>query len=267
MLLKGVSTLTFSEFVAKPAHAGGMKYTMLSYTEPMQHPTATTVEPPLVELIDAIHEAPTSLAGPLARFAGGDETEAQAVVDELTPQIYAALKRVARAQLRHERADHTLQSTALVNEAYARMCEATGLSPRDRSHFFRLAARIMRHVLVDHARAKRAVKRGGDVHITRLDRTLTGYADHATRQFAARDPDATEAAVAQEMDFIALDQALQRLQALSPRQADVVHLRFFGDLSIEATAEVLGLSIATVKRDWAVARLFLQREIAAARDE
>lgn len=267
MLLKGVYTNTFSASDAKLAHADGMKCQLLFYTGPMQHPTATTIEPPLVELFDAIHDAPTELAGPLARFAGGNETEAQAVVDELTPQIYAALKRVARAQLRHERADHTLQSTALVNEAYARMCEATGLSPRDRSHFFRLAARIMRHVLVDHARARRALKRGGDVHITRLDRTLTGYANHATRQFAVGEVDATAAAVAQEMDFIALDQALQRLQGLSPRQADVVHLRFFADLSIEATADVLSLSIATVKRDWAVARLFLQREIAAARDE
>lgn len=257
--------------MTKPAHAGGMKCDNLSYTEPMQHPATTTGAPslvePMVELIEAMHDSPTALAGPLARFAAGDETTAQAVVGELTPQIYAALKRVARAQLRHERADHTLQSTALVNEAYARMCEATGLTPRDRGHFFRLAARIMRHVLVDHARARRAVKRGGDVHVTRLDRTLTGYADHASRQFSGREADATEAAVAQEMDFIALDRALQRLQALSPRQADVVHLRFFGDLSIEATAEVLGLSIATVKRDWAVARLFLQREIAAARDD
>ena len=218
-------------------------------------------------LLDAMVDSATALAEPLARFASGDDTTAQAVVDELTPQVYAALKRVARAQLRHERADHTLQSTALVNEAYARMCEATGLTPRDRAHFFRLAARIMRHVLVDHARARRAAKRGGDVHVTRLDRTLTGFEGQASRQFAAREADATAAALAQEMDFIALDRALLRLQALSPRQADVVHLRFFGDLSIEATADVLGLSVATVKRDWAVARLFLQREIASSRDE
>ena len=188
------------------------------------------------------------------------------MVDELTLQIYCCPEAGgASTTAPRTRWDHTLQSTALVNEAYARMCEATGLIARDRSHFFRLRASCVTCWWITPA--PNAPSSGGDVHtITRLDRTLTGYADHATRQFAARDPDATEAAVAQEMDFIALDQALQRIAGAEPRQADVVHLRF-RDLSTEATAEVLGLSIATVKRDWAVARLFLQREIAAARDE
>lgn len=228
---------------------------------------ATMTGPTAETWLDAFHDAAPRLAEPLARFACGDEAEARAVVAELTPQIYAELKRVARSQLRHERADHTLQSTALVNEAYARMSDATGLMPADRGHFFRLAARVMRHVLVDHARARRAQKRGGDVHITRLDRTVTGLAERLGRDLPAPDASAeASTAFEREMDFIALDAALDRLHGLSPRQAEIVQLRFFTELSIEATAETLGISIATVKRDWAVARLYLQRELIAARD-
>ena len=152
----------------------------------------------MVELIEGCTICPLCLCGSLARFAAGDETTAQAVVGELTLQIYAALKRW-RAQLRHERADHTLQSTALVNEAYRTHVRGDRLTPRDRGHSS-VWQRASCGTCWSITRARRAVKRGGDVQRHPcLDRTLTGYADHASRQFSGREADATEAAVAQEM--------------------------------------------------------------------
>ncbi len=190
------------------------------------------------------------------RYAAGDRQ----AVEHLTPQIYEELRRVARNHFRNERADHTLQSTALVNEAFLRLSEQHDVKWESRAHFFRLASQVMRHVLVDHARARNAEKRGGDVAFTSLDQTAVNYHEHCARHLYL-DGGATTESVKVEMDFMALEDALGRLRELSERQAQVVDLRFFGGLSIEETADVMGISTATVKREWTMARLFLKREL------
>jgi RNA polymerase sigma-70 factor, ECF subfamily len=195
----------------------------------------------------------TSLFG---RYSAGDESAAA----QLMPQIYEELRRVARNQFRHERSDHTLQSTALVNEAFLRLSDQGGVPWNNRAHFFRLASQVMRHVLVDHARAKHAEKRGGDVSITSLDHSASNYHEQCLKHLYLDDATRENAANV-EMDFLALEEALNRLRALSARQAQVVDLRFFGGLSIEETADVMEISPATVKREWTMARLFLKREL------
>ena len=201
--------------------------------------------------------ARTMLASLVGRYARGDET----VLPELTPRLYDELRRIARAQIRHESSAHTLQATALVHEAYVRLSAGADVRVQDRAHFVRLASRVMRNVLVDHARSHAAVKRGGDVDIASLDRTALAFHTRcAGRLFADDARDAgDETAIANEMNFIALDSALAQLKAINPRQAEVVDLRFFSDFSIEETAGALGVSVATIKRDWSVARLFLQQ--------
>ena len=180
------------------------------------------------------------------------------------PLIYEELRRVAHRQFRGERADHTLQSTALVNEAFLRLSGEGAASWNDRAHFFRLASQVMRNVLVDHARAKLAMKRGGDNSITSLDQTAINYHEQCA-QHLYQDADHTSAAQQVEIDFIALEDALAKLRELSPRQAQVVDLRFFGGLALEDVADVVSVSLATVKRDWTMARLFLKRELDAAK--
>lgn len=200
-------------------------------------------------------EALTTL---LHRYAAGES----GAMARLMPRVYDELHRAARRQLQQERTDHTLQPTALVNEVFLRLADRRELELNDRAHFLRLAAQIMRHVLVDHARAQRAQKRGGDVAVTSLDHLVSGLP--AVRD-AGADDEATSARV--EMDFLALDAALDKLARLSERQVQVVHLRYFGGLSIEEVAQALDLSPATVKRDWTMARLFLRRELEAAQVE
>jgi RNA polymerase sigma-70 factor, ECF subfamily len=195
-----------------------------------------------------------------SRFSAGDESAAA----RLMPMIYEELRRVARNQFRNERADHTLQSTALVNEAYLRLSGQGAASWKDRAHFFRLASQVMRNVLVDHARAKLALKRGGDSDVTSLDQTAINYHEQCA-QHLYQDGDHTNASLQLEIDFVALESALMKLRELSSRQAQVVDLRFFGGLALEEVAEVLDISIATVKRDWTMARLFLKRELDAAK--
>ena len=199
-------------------------------------------------------EALTTL---LQRYAAGESS----AMAQLMPRVYDELHRAARRQLQQERADHTLQPTALVNEVFLRLADQRELELNDRAHFVRLAAQIMRHVLVDHARAQRAQKRGGDVAITSLD-----HLDRTAGLPAARDASASDEAdsLRVEMDFLALDAALDKLAQLSDRQVQVVNLRYFGGLSIEEVAQTLDLSPATVKRDWTMARLFLRRELDAA---
>jgi RNA polymerase sigma-70 factor, ECF subfamily len=173
------------------------------------------------------------------------------------PKLYEELRRVARNQLRNERSDNTLQGTALVNEAYLILSQGNTTSWSDQQHFFRLASQVMRHILVDHARAKAANKRGGDAHITSLDQTAFAFSDRCAQHIY---PDALSAEGAQrlELDFVALDVALENLRLLSPRQAQVVDLRFFGGLSIGDAAAALAISPATLKRDWTVAKLYLK---------
>lgn len=176
----------------------------------------------------------------LARWRGGEP----AVVDELLPLVYDQLRRLARGFLRKERDDHTLQPTALIHEAYLRMVDQGMPRLRDRLHFYALAGRVMRQVLVDHARTHSATKRGGDaVRVTLED---------ATRQI---DPRAH--------DILILDDAIERLSLLDPRQARIVELRFFGGLTIDECAEVLEVSSPTVINDTRKARAWLFQEIAA----
>jgi RNA polymerase sigma factor (TIGR02999 family) len=161
--------------------------------------------------------------------------------ERLLPLVYDELKALARARLAHVPPGNTLQPTALVHEAYMRLLGNQGGSWQNRSHFFGIATQAMRRILVDHARRRHAGKRAGGERIT-LD-------------------DALAAAPEPSVDLVALDEALTKLDALDPRQARVVELRFFGGLDVEQTAETLGISVSTVKRDWTFARAFLQREL------
>lgn len=191
-----------------------------------------------------------------ARYAAGDDT----VLDEISPDVYRELKAVARNHLRAERSDHTLQATAVVNEAFVRLGGTTDLVAQDRAHFFRLASRVMRHVLVDHARMRRSEKRGGDRPMQSFDDTVAAYQERVSVDVFAADA-SVETQLEQEHEFLRLDEAITALRDLSARQAEVVDLRFFGGLSVEDTATTLGISVATVKRDWTVARAFMQQHI------
>lgn len=174
----------------------------------------------------------------LLRWRGGDK----AALDELMPLVYDELRRLAHYYLQRERPDHTLQSTALVHEAYARLVDQNLPEWQNRAHFFGVAAQLMRQILVDYARNHRADKRGGSICRLPLD-------------------DAESHAAITEVDVVALDDALQGLARLDPQQSRVVELRFFAGLSIEDTSEVMGISPSTVKRDWNTARVWLYREL------
>ena len=163
-------------------------------------------------------------------------------LDKLTPLVYNELRALAARQLRGERPDHTLQSTALVHEAYLKLVDQQRVQWHDRDHFFAVAAQVIRHILVSHARARNASKRGGGKTMVAFDESL----GVTTRP---------------EMDLIALEDALAGLSQIDPQQGRIVELRFFGGLSIEGTARVLGISPATVKRDWNLARAWLHREL------
>lgn len=162
--------------------------------------------------------------------------------DELAPLIYDELRRLARGYLRHERPGHTLQPTALVHEAFLRLIDQSQVNWQNRAHFFGAAARLMRQILINHAEARRAAKRGGAAERVPLD---------GVDRFAA----------APEIDLAALDEALRRLERLDPQQGRIVELRYFGGLTVEEIAEVIGVSPATVKRDWSLARAWLRREL------
>lgn len=165
-----------------------------------------------------------------------------AAIEALMPLVYGELRRMARRVMRSESAGHTLQPTALVHEAYLRLVDQTRVNWQNRAHFFAVAAQVIRRILVDHARARRRLKRGGGVLKITLSETIS-------RDDAAG------------LDLAALDSALIRLAALDERQGRIIELRFFGGLSVEETAEVLGISPATVKRDWTSARAWLFREL------
>ena len=170
----------------------------------------------------------------LLRVARSGDSDA---LNRLLPLVYDELHRIAERHMARERVDHTLQPTALVHEAYARLASGVAINAVDRLHFLRLASSVMRRVLVDHARAHRAAKRGGDLQVT-LDEGVVG-------------------AIVNALDLLVLDDALTRLAAAEPRWAQVVELRFFAGLEVPEVAEVLGISSATVKRDWRFARAWL----------
>jgi RNA polymerase sigma factor (TIGR02999 family) len=174
----------------------------------------------------------------LVRWRSG-EREA---LDCLLPLVYDELRRIARHYLQNERADHTLQSTALVNEAYMRMVAQNLPEWQNRAHFFAVAAQLMRQILVDYARSRCASKRGGNVCKVSLN-------------------EAEDQALAADVDIVALDNALKELSEMDPQQGRVVELKFFAGLSNEDAAEVLKVSPSTVKRDWVTARAWLYREL------
>jgi RNA polymerase sigma-70 factor, ECF subfamily len=163
-------------------------------------------------------------------------------LDQLMPAVYGELRRQAARYLRRERQNHTLQPTALVNEAFIKLIDQHNVRWQNRAHFFGIAAQAMRRIMVDHARTRQRVKRGGVQHAVTLDEAMI-----------AGEP--------RTIDVLALDEALTRLAALDERQARIVELRYFAELSVEETAEVTGLSPATVKRDWAMARAWLHAEL------
>lgn len=163
----------------------------------------------------------------------------------LMPLVYEELRRLAREYLRRERADHTLQATALVHEAYLRLVDEKSMTWKDRAHFYGIAARLMRRILVDHARAHNAAKRGGLEQKLALDEARDLPAPGAT-------------------DLVALDSALQNLAKTYPRKSEVVELKFFGGLEANEIAEVLQVSQKTVLRDWSFAKLWLCRELKTA---
>jgi RNA polymerase sigma factor (TIGR02999 family) len=167
-----------------------------------------------------------------------------AALDRLVPLVYDELRRVARRNLRREQPGHALQSTALVHEAYLRLVDVNRLTLRNRTHFFAVAARLMRQVLVDHARRQHAAKRGGAVTVVSLD-------------------DMSPVAQPASVDVLALDQALDALASVDDRQCRVVELRFFAGLNIDETADALGISPATVEREWALAKAWLYRRLSS----
>jgi RNA polymerase sigma factor (TIGR02999 family) len=174
----------------------------------------------------------------LAEYREGDRD----AIDRLIPLVYAELRRIAARSLRAERKEHTLQPTALVNEAYLRMVEQRNAVWQNRAHFLGCAARLMRNILVDHARAHRADKRGGQQMRVTLGEDMLLIEER-------------------EVDLLALDAALERLAEQDEQKCRIVELRYFGGLSTEETAEVLGVSDRTVKRAWALARAWLRRDL------
>jgi RNA polymerase sigma factor (TIGR02999 family) len=179
----------------------------------------------------------------LVNWSHGDE----AALNQLMPLVYGELRRLAQAYLRRERSNHTLQSTALVNEAFLRMVSQQDVQWKNRAHFYGIAAQMIRRILVDYARSQHAEKRGAGAVKLELDEAM-----------AVAQP-------GQEVDLLGLNDALDKLAQLDERQSRVVELRFFAGLSIEETAEVLHLSPASIKREWQTARAWLFREMSSSR--
>ena len=169
-----------------------------------------------------------------------------AALDRLLPLVHRELRRLAGRHMRHEHAGHTLQASALVNEAYLRLIEVKHVRWQNRAHFFAMASRLMRRVLVDAARAKGYQKRNAGGQKVSLDEVV-------------------EVTATPSQNFVALDDALNALEAVDPRKCKVVEMRFFGGMSVEETAEALHLSVGTIKRDWRLAKAWLARELAGSR--
>ncbi|HET9264605.1 MAG TPA: sigma-70 family RNA polymerase sigma factor [Vicinamibacterales bacterium] len=187
---------------------------------------------------------PTPVTALLLEWGQGDE----AALERLVPLVHHELHRIARRCMVGEGPGNTLHATALVNEAYLRLVDGKAVSWNDRTHFFAVSARIMRRILVDHARARRALKRGGHDPMVTFDDELV----------VAQEP---------RHDFVALEDALQALAAFDERKSRVIELRFFGGLTVEETASVLGVSPDTVMRDWRLAKAWLQGEMRRAAPE
>jgi RNA polymerase sigma factor (TIGR02999 family) len=181
---------------------------------------------------------PQGMTGLLLAWSEGDESALQ----KLVPAVYQELRRLAHGYLRRERAGHTLQATALVHEAYQRLIDTPQVQWRGRAHFFAICAQLMRRVLVDYARSRHYLKRGGDICLVPLEEAGLASANRGK-------------------DLLAIDEALSALSAIDPRKGQVVELRFFGGLTAAETAEVLKVSPDTVLRDWKLAKAWLLREL------
>lgn len=179
----------------------------------------------------------------LVAWGKGDD----AALEQLIPVVHAELRRIARRHMGHERAGHTLQPTALVNEAYLKLVDVRQVRWQDRAHFFAMSSRLMRRILVDAARSRGYQKRGGGAQQVTLDEGRVGASETSA-------------------DIVALDEALTSLAAIDLRKSQVVEMRFFGGLSIEETAQALGVAVRTVKRDWTAAKLWLLGELGKAGD-
>jgi len=182
--------------------------------------------------------SPAAVTELLVAWRDGDES----ALSQLMPVVHAELSRLARHAMRGERPSHTLQTTALVNEAYLRLVDLSGVTFNDRAHFFAMSARLMRRILVDHARSRQYLKRGGGAVVVSFDEGLTVGPEPST-------------------DLVALDDALKALAEIDPRKSQVVELRFFGGLSVEETATALNISEATVMRDWRLAKAWLLKQV------
>ena len=186
--------------------------------------------------------APAAVTQLLIDWSNGDEN----ALRQLIPLVHEELRRVARRHMAHERAEHTLQATALVNEAYVRLVDIRQVKWQNRAHFFAMSARLMRRILVDFARSRRYQKRGGGAQQVSLQESMVVSPEPGP-------------------DLVRLDEALTALAAVDERKAQVVEMRFFGGLSVEETAEALHVSRDTVIRDWKVAKAWLLRELKAGR--
>ena len=182
--------------------------------------------------------SPQEVTQLLIDWRDGDKS----ALDKLMLLVYDELHELARRYMKGERGDHTLQTTALVNEAYLKLVGQQSSDWQNRAHFFGVAAQVMRHLLIDHARSRRYARRGGSTVRITLD-------------------DAIAAAPGESIDLLALNEALDRLDAIDERKRRIVELRYFGGLSVEETAEVLGLSVITIKREWLKAKAWLYREL------
>jgi RNA polymerase sigma-70 factor (ECF subfamily) len=198
-----------------------------------QQPSVTEFRPRATEVLPCVTEL-------ISRWHTGDETAGENAL----ALVYGELRALAGRYLRHERAGHTLQATALVHEAYLRLARGKDPDVRSRSELIGIAARLMRQILVNHAHHRRTLRRGGDRARVALDPALAMFEDRC-------------------VDLLGLDDALDRLAALDARQARVVELRFFGGMTVEETARAMGTSARTVEREWTLARAWLRREMAA----
>ena len=178
------------------------------------------------------------LTGLLIEWRQGD----QSALDRLTPLVYDGIRRMAHREMQRERAGHTLQTTALVNEAYVRLAGSKNVNWQNRAHFFAVTASVMRHILIDHARRRHYVKHGGEAQ-----RVAFNEAEAMSQERAS--------------ELVALDDALVELAKLDPRKGQVVELRYFGGLSLEETAKVLEVSVMTVRRDWRAAKAWLYKKV------
>ena len=202
-------------------------------------PAIPQVVEPIPSVDDNVRtEEPSNVTGLLQAWRQGDES----AMAHLMPLVHGELRRIAQRCLNREPSGHSLQATALVHEAYLRLIDAARVDWRDRAHFFALSARVMRRILVDHARTRGAQKRQADAVRVSFDEALAVSNDTS-------------------LDFIALDDALEALATFDVRKSRVIELRFFAGLSVEETASVLNVSPETVMRDWRLARAWLQREM------